>query len=95
MAVAIGRGIPLGATIPASFYIWLAALAGVVLVGGAVAVAVRRRALRDDRPDPGTFMDELRGARDRGEISPEEFDRVRKTIGHRMRAGLGEGKDPG
>jgi hypothetical protein len=77
------------AAVPPSLFVWLGLLLGVVVLGGVIALVVRKRTFTDRAPDPGTFLDELRAARDRGELSQDEFDRVRAKFSARLR-----GNDP-
>jgi len=69
-----------------------------------VVIAVRRRLLGGSgsgADGSGGIFGQLREMRDRGEISPEEFEAIRKTMIERMRRGEapelpgGMGGDPG
>ena len=66
---------------------WLGGLLALAIVGGMVMLWTRRMAVgRDkDRPTDGFGMDGLRGMLDRGEITPEEYDRARRKLVQRVR----------
>lgn len=61
---------------------WVAILLGVVLSGSLVILKLRKRvfASPDIENDPGTLMEQMRRMEKRGEISSEEFDRVRRKL---------------
>ena len=59
---------------------WLGLLVLLVLVGGAVAILIRRRMAIDERPTIGFTLGDLRAMRDRGEISEEEFEQAREKM---------------
>ncbi len=69
----------------ASFWLWLFVLIVVTMLAGVVILLVRRRLFEDQKPDTGsgTLMEQLRGMRDRGEISEAEYDQTRKSIAAR------------
>jgi uncharacterized membrane protein len=74
-----------------SVLLWVGVLIGVVVLASVVLLLLRRHYLGDNRkgtPDRG-FLDELRAMRDRGEISPEEFDRTKRSIAGRLRGPVG------
>jgi len=58
------------------------------ILGGLLMVWTRRMAVgRGDRqrPNDGFGMDGLRGMLDRGELTPEEYDRARRRLVQRVR----------
>jgi len=66
---------------------WLGGLLVLAIVGGMVMLWTRRMAVGRDkeRPTDGFGMDGLRGMLDRGEITPEEYDRARRKLVQRVR----------
>ena len=63
----------------------VAALIVLAVLGGLGVLAVRRRMLaKDTAADQGGLLDDLRAMRDRGQITPEEFDAARKSIAAKM-----------
>ncbi|MBL8876028.1 MAG: hypothetical protein JNM86_09570 [Phycisphaerae bacterium] len=62
--------------------IWVAILLGVVLSGSLVILTLRKKVFAppDIESDPGTLMEQMRRMEKRGEISAEEFDRVRRKL---------------
>lgn len=69
-----------------SLWMWLGVLIVVTVVGGFVALAMRRNLLGPSRAaglESNMFKD-LRDMRDRGEISPEEFERTHGVIVARL-----------
>lgn len=76
--------------------VWLGVLIVVTIVGGLVAMAVRRRLLGpDSRTDPRVGMlDELQRMRDRGEMTEDEYERTRRAIAERA-AGKRSERPPG
>lgn len=73
-----------------SMLLWLGALIALVAVLGVAILAARRRLLAPARlsEGPASALSDLRSMRDRGEITPEEFDRARAKIVARMKASL-------
>lgn len=61
---------------------WVALLLGATISGSLVILSMRKRlfAPHQDTDDPGTMMENLRAMERRGEISKEEFDRVRRRL---------------
>lgn len=57
-------------------------LIAAAIIGGVVVLAVRRRLMRADSDAAQSvgLAESLRRMRDQGVISPEEYDRVRKTM---------------
>jgi hypothetical protein len=54
---------------------WIGVLAVLILLGGGVAIWLKKRmAVNRDDSSAGFILADLRGMRDRGEISPEEFE---------------------
>jgi hypothetical protein len=62
-----------------AIFFWVAVAAVTALLGFFVAVAVRRWAQRDERVEAFTFQD-LRDMRERGEITPREFQTMRAAL---------------
>lgn len=59
----------------------IAALVAIVLVGATIILWVRRRLFAPQKPvGPGMSMEQLRRLRDRGELSPEEYDSLRLAV---------------
>jgi len=66
--------------------LWLGVLVVVTLAGGALLMWYRRRVLSQPAAeDAGSFMDELRRARDAGEMSAVEFEAAKKQMVARIR----------
>lgn len=61
---------------------WLGVLILVVIAGGLVVMWYRRTLLAKDNPDAAEqgLMASLRAMRDKGEISAEEFDAMRRSM---------------
>ncbi|HYF15139.1 MAG TPA: SHOCT domain-containing protein [Phycisphaerales bacterium] len=62
--------------------VWVVVLMAAVL-GGAIAILLlRRRLLSRDAPGAadGSMIDQMRAMRDRGQMTDEEFDRLRKAM---------------
>jgi len=61
---------------------WAAILIGAVLSGSFLILSLRKKvfASPDVESDPGTLMEQMRRMEKRGEISKEEFDRVRRKL---------------
>lgn len=59
---------------------WLGLLVLLILIGGAIAILIRRRMSIDDAPTIGFTLGDLRAMRDRGEISDEEFEQAREKM---------------
>ena len=85
--VGAGEGLLLIEILP-----WLGLLVLLILVGGAVAVLLRRRMAIDTGPTIGFTLGDLRAMRDKGEISEEEFEQAREKM---VRAVRGEAPDRG
>lgn len=64
----------------------VAGLIVVAVLGGLGVMAVRRRMLAKDTAaaDQGGLLDDLRKMRDRGQITPDEFDAARKSIAAKL-----------
>jgi hypothetical protein len=56
----------------------------VVALGGSALLMFRRRLFDKGGPDPGGLLDSLRAMRDRGQITPAEFDAARKRMAAKM-----------
>ena len=61
---------------------WAAILIGAVLSGSFLILSLRKKvfASPDVENDPGSLMEQMRRMEKRGEISSEEFDRVRRKL---------------
>jgi len=74
-------GLPAG--VQDSVLFWGGILIGVVLIGFFVLMFVRRRYVgegENDKQDPGFSLAGLREMRDRGEITPEEYEAMRAKV---------------
>jgi len=72
--------------------LWVGVLIVLVMAATIVIVYMRKRLLgAESEPDAGSFLDELRAARNRGEITPEEFDAARLKMIEKLR---GSGPSP-
>lgn len=70
--------------------LWVFVLIVVIVVGGLAVLELRRRLLSKDRGSMSAgLMDEMRTMHARGELSDEEYDRVRKRMAARA-----AGRDP-
>lgn len=66
-----------------SFWIWLIALIILVLIGGGIIFAVRRRLFMEDTsPDfqSGGMLEQIRALRDQGKITDEEYEETRRSL---------------
>jgi len=65
-------------------------LIGVLLLGAMVIAVVDRwrKRSRQDRPDTGDQLSHFRSLYDRGELTPEEFERIRSKLGAKLRQEL-------
>lgn len=54
----------------------------IALIGGAVAVRLRRKAIEGGRADEAGTMEQIRAMAARGEISGAEFEAIRRTMAH-------------
>lgn len=72
------------------------ALIGVCLAGGVAILLLRRRLLsrENSAAASATLMEQLRGMRDRGELSSEEFEKTRQAMIRKARGELGDGVKP-
>ncbi|MGH7243896.1 MAG: hypothetical protein ACREJD_10800 [Phycisphaerales bacterium] len=61
---------------------WVAILLGAVLSGSLLILSLRKKVFTSSGTDddPGTLMEQMRSMERRGEISKEEFDRVRRKL---------------
>ncbi len=72
--------------------LWVGVLIALIMAATIAILIMRKRLLADEgQADAGSFMDELREARNRGEITPEEFDLARARMIEKMK---GTGPDP-
>ncbi|MFG0307471.1 MAG: hypothetical protein ACF8Q5_14805 [Phycisphaerales bacterium JB040] len=79
-----------GQTPTGQILLWVFVLIVVIVLGGLGVMALRRRLLsRDDGAGASGLMDEMRAMHARGELSDEEYDRVRKRMAARA-----AGRDP-
>lgn len=69
-------------------FLWLGVLLVVAVVGGLGIMWLRRRLLSKETSTPGGFdLHSLRELRDRGEVSPEEYERLKALVIGQSRAG--------
>lgn len=70
---------------------WLGGFVVLLLVGGAIAMGLRRRLNADsETPSLGFTLEDLRSMRDRGELSQEEFEQAhQRMVGQVRRAAAG------
>lgn len=61
---------------------WIIAMIVLVIAGGAIVLYIRHRFFRveDETTTPGGLTEQLRAMRDRGELTPEEYDEARLVI---------------
>lgn len=61
---------------------WVAILLGAVISGSLLILSLRKKvfASPEVENDPSTLMEQMRRMEKRGEISSEEFDRVRRKL---------------
>lgn len=79
-----------------SIWLPLALLIAAVIIGGLVVLALRKKFLGEQEPPRqavGGLLDEMRRMHAAGELSDEEFDRVRKRLA-RKAAGVAESPTP-
>lgn len=69
--------------------VWAAILLGAVLSGSILILSLRKKVFATQQPehDPGTLMEQMREMERRGEISREEFDRVRRKLVEKAASG--------
>lgn len=62
--------------------LWVGILIGAVITLSVVVLILRRRLLGPDRSlnNPASIMESLRAMRDRGELTPEEYERTRQAM---------------
>jgi|GEM_PF-6897695 len=60
-------------------------LIALVMIAAVVLLVMRKRILGPQSEDQGSFLDDLRKARDRGEITSEEFDAMRARMIEKLR----------
>jgi hypothetical protein len=62
--------------------IWVGVLLGGVLSGSLIILSMRKSlfAPHDQAGDSGTLMEQMRRMHQRGEISPEEYEKVRRRL---------------
>lgn len=68
------------------FFLWLGAAIGLVVVAGIGLMWYRSRAFGDAGPaaDQAGLLESLRAMRDRGEMTPEEYDAARRSLAARF-----------
>lgn len=92
-ATLLNLGSPLAQSSPPTSQIltWVFALIILIVVGGLVVIAMRRKLLSKDSfiGHESGLMDEMRGMHARGELTTEEYDRIRKRL-----VAKAAGKDP-
>ena len=82
-AVSATRTLAVGPTTSqAEVLLWVGILIGLVMVATVVILLLRRRYVEQEPAAPGAggLLDQLRGMRDRGEISEAEFERTKRAI---------------
>lgn len=84
--------IPLAQIEMGPLFMWLGILIGLAMVMAVIGLALRRRLLSAENPVEGQrrLLDDLRAMRDRGELTPEEYDAARKS----MAAAIAGRRDP-
>ena len=75
---------------------WIGILAILIILGGGIAVWLRKRmAVNADDSTAGFILADLREMRDRGEISPEEFENAKaRMIKHMSATETSRADDP-
>lgn len=63
---------------------WLAALLAAAIVGGVLVMLIKRYFFAPDDDEPRALFDELRELRDRGEITPDEYETARLKMVARL-----------
>ena len=63
---------------------WLAALLAAALLGGVLILLIKRSFFAPTRDDPRSLLDDLRDLRDRGEITPDEYETARLKMVARL-----------
>lgn len=73
---------PLIAAANTDVLFWAAILIGAVLSGSFLILSLRKKVFASSpvEDDPGTLMEQMRRMEKRGEISTEEFNRVRRKL---------------
>jgi hypothetical protein len=78
---------------PSQVIVWVAVLMVVIIGGGLLVMLMRRRLLAGEQHAAGGIMEDLRKMRDSGQMTQEEYDRVRKNMATRLaREGFGAKK---
>lgn len=74
-------------------------LAGAVLaILGLIAwwfIKGMRQDLQDEGPSANELLDQFRGLRDQGQLSPEEFKKIKSRLGGELREKLARDSQPG
>ncbi|MBS0191248.1 MAG: hypothetical protein U0573_15580 [Phycisphaerales bacterium] len=85
---------PLLAAANLDVLLWVAILLGATLSGSIVILQLRKRLFAESRreQDPGSLLEQLRAMERKGEISTEEFNRVRNKMVEKVSGGIGPGR---
>lgn len=69
----------------------IGALIALCLIAGAAILIARRKLLSPDQSavDQGSLLDQLRGMRDRGEMSQAEYDQTKAAMLSKLRSDIG------
>src|SRR3954470_24108623 len=86
LVLLLAQAPPQGRADTGAVFVWIAALIGIVLVGGIVMVVLRRRMFAADSTSEATggLMESLRRLKDSGQMSQEEYDAARKAMATRV-----------
>jgi hypothetical protein len=77
---------------------WGVVLMGVVVAGVLVILMLKRMLRQEEGPataDAGFSLSELRAMRDRGEITPEEYEQTRSRVIAKVKSNASRGKAEG
>lgn len=74
--------------------IWAAVLLCIVIAGGLGVLWMRRRLFQRPPGSPDEVLEEMRGMRDRGLLTPEEFAAVRRAGIERLKSAQSAPPDP-
>lgn len=77
--------------------VWVGVLLAAVLIGGFFMILLRKRLFAKDAPmeSSASLMESVRQMHKTGQISTEEFDRVRKKLARQVREKSERGPTPG
>jgi hypothetical protein len=61
--------------------LWFGAILVILMAAGAVVFCIRRRLMGSPEDSPGGFtLEDLRGLRDRGEVSRDEYEAMKQKV---------------